>query len=42
MNIGTGTNEYVMSVEYLMNVMKENRANGVNGEAFFYYATPEE
>ncbi len=37
MNIGTGANEYVMSVEYLMNVMKENRANGVNGEAFFYY-----
>ena len=37
MNIGTGTNEYVMSADYLMNVMKENRANGVNGEAFFYY-----
>jgi uncharacterized lipoprotein YddW (UPF0748 family) len=37
MNIGTGVNEYVMSADYLMNVMKENRANGVNGEAFFYY-----
>ncbi len=37
MNIGTGVNEYVMSVDFLMNVMKENRANGVNGEAFFYY-----
>lgn len=37
MNIGTGANEYVMSPAFLMNVLKENRANGVNGEAFFYY-----
>ncbi len=37
MNIGVGTNEYVMSVDYLLNALKENRANGVMGEAFFYY-----
>lgn len=37
MNIGTGVNEYVMSADYLLNAVKENRANGVMGEAFFYY-----
>jgi uncharacterized lipoprotein YddW (UPF0748 family) len=37
MNVGVGTNEYVMSVDYLLNALKENRANGVMGEAFFYY-----
>ena len=37
MNLGTGSSEYVIPVDYLMQVMKANRDNGVNGEAFFYY-----
>jgi uncharacterized lipoprotein YddW (UPF0748 family) len=37
MNIGTGANEYVISADYLMKAVSENRKNGVNGEAFFYY-----
>lgn len=37
MNLGIGSNEYVMSADYLMNAIKANRDRGVNGEAFFYY-----
>jgi len=37
MNIGTGVNEYVISADYLLKAIKENRANGVMGEAHFYY-----
>jgi hypothetical protein len=37
MNIGTGANEYVISADYLLKAIKENRANGVMGEAHFYY-----
>jgi uncharacterized lipoprotein YddW (UPF0748 family) len=37
MNLGTGANEYVISADYLLKAMNENRKNGVNGEAFFYY-----
>jgi uncharacterized lipoprotein YddW (UPF0748 family) len=37
MNIGTGSSEYVIPPEYLLQAMKANRDNGINGEAFFYY-----
>ncbi|MCX6137744.1 MAG: family 10 glycosylhydrolase [Ignavibacteriales bacterium] len=37
MNVGTGSSEYVMTPEFLLQVMKTNRDNGINGEAFFYY-----
>ena len=37
MNIGTGANEYVIDPGYLLHAIAENRAAGVNGEAFFYY-----
>lgn len=37
MNLGVGSNEYVISSDYLLNAIKANRDRGVNGEAFFYY-----
>nr|MBP9212160.1 family 10 glycosylhydrolase [Bacteroidota bacterium] len=37
MNLGTGASEYVIPADYLMKAMAENRKQGVNGEAFFYY-----
>ncbi len=37
LNIGTGSNEYVMSPDYVLKVLKANRDNGVKGEAWFYY-----
>jgi len=37
MNIGSGASAYVMTAEYLLQVMKAHRSNGINGEAFFYY-----
>ncbi len=37
MNLGTGSTEYVMAPDYLLQAVKANRDNGVNGEAFFYY-----
>jgi len=37
MNLGVGTNEYVMSSDYLLDALKANREKGASGEAFFYY-----
>jgi uncharacterized lipoprotein YddW (UPF0748 family) len=37
MNVGTGSSEYVMAPDYLLQAVKANRDNGINGEAFFYY-----
>lgn len=37
MNIGTGSNAYVMTPDYLKKAMKANRDRNVMGEAFFYY-----
>ncbi len=37
MNIGTGTNAYLISPDYLKSALQANRDRGVNGEGFFYY-----
>lgn len=37
MNIGTGSNAYVMTPDYLKKAIKANRERGVYGEAFFFY-----
>ncbi len=37
MNIGVGTNEYVIDTKYLLDAIAANRARGVMGEAYFYY-----
>lgn len=37
MNIGKGTNAYLMTPEYLLQSLEANRARNVKGEAFFYY-----
>ncbi len=37
MNIGTGSNAYVMSPEYLTQAIQTNRDKGIKGEAYFFY-----
>jgi len=37
MNIGTGSNAYVISDEYLTQAIQANRSKGIKGEAFFFY-----
>ncbi|MBI9071048.1 MAG: family 10 glycosylhydrolase [Melioribacteraceae bacterium] len=37
LNIGTGSNEYIMSADYLMSAIKANRERGINGEVYFFY-----
>lgn len=37
MNIGTGSNAYLISPEYLKSALQANRDRGVKGEGFFYY-----
>ncbi len=37
MNIGAGSNAYVMSADYLLSALEANRSKGVMGEAYFFY-----
>jgi uncharacterized lipoprotein YddW (UPF0748 family) len=37
MNIGTGSNAYVMSDAYLTQAIQANRSKGLKGEAYFFY-----
>lgn len=37
MNIGVGSNAYLISQDYLTKSLQANRDNGVKGEAFFFY-----